>query len=75
MEDQSEQNKGTYTDRQKQILRKWRQNNREKFNAVCRKASAVYYEKHKEQKKRANLERYYRRKVEKLMESHNDGYI
>ena len=59
------ENKGTYTDKQKERLRRWRQNNKDKFNEVCRKASAVYYEKHREERNRANLERYHRKKAEK----------
>ena len=60
------QNKGTYTVEQKERLRKWRENNHEKFNAICRKASAVYYEKNKEAKNKANLERYHRKRAEKI---------
>ena len=61
------ENKGTYTEKQKVRLRRWRQNHKEKFNEVCRKASAVYYEKNKEERNRVNLERYHRKKVEKAL--------
>jgi len=54
--------KTTYTESAKKAMRKWRENNREKSNAVCRRASAVYYEKNKEKKKKEVLERYYRNK-------------
>ena len=63
-------NKGTYTEKQKKYLRKWRENNREKFNEVCRKAMAVYYMKNKEAKNKADRDRYHRKKAEreKLLE-------
>ena len=56
-------NKGTYTEKTKISTDKWRKINREHFNAVCRKASALYYEKNREKKNRANLERYYKKKA------------
>ena len=62
------EHKGTYTETHKRIMQKWRENNRERFNAICRKASAVYYEKNKEKKNKADLERYYKRKAEKLLQ-------
>ena len=59
-------NKGTYTEKRKQYLRKWRDNNREQFNEICKKAMAVYYLKNKEAKNKADRERYQRKKAEKL---------
>ena len=58
-------NKGTYTDNQKERLRRWRQNNRERFNEICKKATAVYYLKNKEAKNKADRERYHRKKAER----------
>ena len=61
-----QKNKGTYTEKTKISMDKWRKKNREHFNALCRKASAVYYEKNREKKNKANLEWYHKKKAEKL---------
>ena len=53
------------TERRKKLHQLWRENNREKLKVIYRKASAAYYEKNKEKKNRADLERYYRKKAEK----------
>ena len=58
--------KGTYTQTHKRLMDKWRENNPERFKAICRKASAVYYQKNKEKKNKADLEQYYRKKATKI---------
>ena len=63
MENQPIENKGSYTEKQKQYIMTWRKKNREKFNEVCRKANAVYYQKNKEKKNQADLARYRRKKA------------
>ena len=63
MENQPIENKGSYTEKQKQYIMTWRKKNREKFNEVCRKANAVYYQKNKEKKNQADRERYQKRKA------------
>jgi hypothetical protein len=63
---QQPERKTKYTPAHKRLMDQWRENNREQFNALCRKASAVYYEKNREKKNKANLERYYKKKAEKL---------
>jgi hypothetical protein len=68
MEIPPSERKGTYTQAHKRLMDKWRENNHERFNAICRKASAVYYQKNKEKKNKADLERYYRRKAAKLQQ-------
>ena len=63
---QQPERKTKYTPAHKRLMDKWRENNRDQFNALCRKASAVYYEKNREKKNKANLEWYHRKKAEKL---------
>jgi len=52
-------------ERRKKLHQIWRENNRDRLKVIYRKASAIYYEKNKEKKNKADLERYYRKKVEK----------
>jgi len=56
----------TAAEKQRRYHKLWRENNRDRLNAICRKASAIYYEKNKEKKNKADLERYYRKKIEKI---------
>ena len=56
----------TASEKQRRYHKLWRENNRDRLNAICRKASAIYYEKNKEKKNKADLERYYRKKIEKI---------
>ena len=60
-------------ERQKKLHQRWRENNRDKLKIIYRKASAIYYEKNKEKKNRADLERYYRKKAEKARIEENQG--
>lgn len=53
------------TTAQKKAIYTWREKNTEKYNELCRKASAIYYEKHKDEKKKKALERYYKKKQER----------
>ena len=55
----------TAAEKQRRYHKLWRENNRDRLNAICRKASAIYYEKNKEKKNKADLERYYRKKIDK----------
>lgn len=58
-------------ERRKKLHQIWRENNRDRLNVIYRKASAVYYEKNKERKNKADLERYYRKKAEKAQIKEN----
>ena len=60
-------------ERQKKLHQRWREHNRDKLKIIYRKASAIYYEKNKEKKNRADLERYYRKKAEKARIEENQG--
>jgi hypothetical protein len=59
------------TERQKKLHQLWREKNRDRLKVIYRKASAVYYEKNKEKKNKADLERYYRKKAEKAQLEQN----
>ena len=61
------------TERRKKLHQLWRENNREKLKVIYRKASAIYYEKNKEKKNKADLERYYKKKAEKARMEENQG--
>lgn len=51
---------------QKRANTKWRENNKEYFNELCRNNMKTYYEKNREEKIAKALERYYRKKLEKI---------
>jgi hypothetical protein len=53
------------TEKHKQSVYKWRENNKDRYREICRKGSATYYEKHKEEKKKKALAHYYKRKAER----------
>ena len=48
-----------YTQAQKEATYKWRENNKEHFKELHKKEAKTYYEKHKEDKIKKVLERYY----------------
>ena len=58
-------NTESFTERRRKLHLMWREKNRDKLKVIYRKASAIYYEKNKEKKNKADLERYYRKKSEK----------
>ena len=62
-------------ERRKKRSKIWRDNNRDRLNVIYRKASAVYYEKNKEKKNRADLERYYKKKAEKALTEKNQEIL
>ena len=55
----------------KPTIYKWRELNKEKYNDICNKAQAIYYQKNKERISKYKKEYYLRKKAEKLAK---DGF-
>ena len=53
-------------EKHKPVIYKWRQLNREKYNKICIKAQAIYYEKNKDRIDKYKKEYYLKKKAEKL---------
>ena len=50
----------------KPAIYRWRKNYKEKFNDICSKAQAIYYEKNKDRIDKYKKEYYLKKKAEKL---------
>ena len=57
----------TYNESIKKSIYKWRVNNVDKFNEVCRRGMARQYEINGDAKRAKNLARYYRKQEFKIM--------
>ena len=57
----------TYNESIKKSIYKWRANNVDKFNEVCRRRMARQYEINGDAKRAKNLARYYRKQEFKIM--------
>jgi len=49
----------TYTEAHKRATDKWRQNNREEYNVLCRVSYKNYYERNTERVRQQKLDRYF----------------
>ena len=58
-------------EKNKPAIYKWRELNKEKYNDICNKAQAIYYQKNKERISKYKKEYYLRKKSEKLAK---DGF-
>ena len=59
---------------QKRANCRWRENNKEYFNELCRNNMRIYYEKNREEKAAKALERYYKKKLEKIQNETAENY-
>ena len=69
MDNKTEIKKSKYTESQKLSIKKYRDNNREKYNSINKVYSLNYYNKHKneeqfKQKNKEKAKRYYEKKKE-----------
>jgi hypothetical protein len=56
----------SYTESQKKASKKWRENNLDHVKEHQKNYSKIYYENKKEQIRKKNLERYYKKKEQKI---------